>query len=323
MKTLRHFLTLAFASMSAAAAEPRAHLLQADFDGGGGWAFSARYATEASLSSMVGDVSLSENDAMRADHGYIASLNDPPVPRTDLLSTHAGSLLLSDLLRNDSDSEGESLSFTLLSTNTSSGGTILLSDGVLTYRPPPQLPSDGLDRVEYLLSDESAGAEVGTIIWSSQSYGADLIGVELLAKELRLSFRGTASSAYKLQFRSDLSPGSAWTDLNSLASAGPDGLHRFNVTTDLGQGYYRSVQSRSFRPAGIFRQGEQLHLTFRVGAGKNWKLQARASLRDDSVWEDYPSAQQPLRASADFDGTVTFALPQESPHYFFRAASHP
>ena len=311
-----HCVTLTFASDFAV------QVVQRELDGGGGFALGGRYSNQASLSSTALGESSGGSGRMIAFNGFVGSLNDPPRPSSDVLTlpTNAASVSIIDLLQNDSDTEGEQLTLELLSTNTLYGGIVVISQGVLTYTPPAIPPPEGTDEVEYLLSDEAGGAQVGTLIWSSQDFGASLVTAESIAKELKLTFRGVADVEYKLQFRPDLSQSSTWANVNVVAPSGVDGLHQFTVSIDGPQGYYRSVQNRAFRSVGIFAQGGQVRMTFRVALGSNWRLQSRSSFQSDSRWQDYPNPRQPLRASTDFDDTVTFFAPKQDTSQFFRAA---
>lgn len=83
--------------------------------------------------------------------------NDAPVAGADHQSTITGlPLILSHLLENDSDPEGDALSLTLPSSATTQGGTLSAAGNIITYTPPSAFT--GIDTFNYSLHASSLTA---------------------------------------------------------------------------------------------------------------------------------------------------------------------
>jgi hypothetical protein len=83
--------------------------------------------------------------------------NDAPVAVADLQSTITGlPLILSHLLENDSDPEGDTLSLTLPSASSTQGGTLSAAGNIITYTPPNAFT--GIDTFNYTLQANSLTA---------------------------------------------------------------------------------------------------------------------------------------------------------------------
>lgn len=92
----------------------------------------------------------------------IASVNDAPVAVDDAFTGFVGAAITGDVLGNDHDVDGDTLSVTAGIFATAAGGTIILeSDGTFTYTPAAGFY--GADSFEYELLDGEGGADLGTV----------------------------------------------------------------------------------------------------------------------------------------------------------------
>ncbi len=91
------------------------------------------------------------------------AVNRPPIAGNDALITYQfvpTSVTTSTLLANDSDPDGDPLTIVAVS-NGVNGGSVGLSEGVLTYVPPGNFT--GTDTFTYTVSDGRGGEAVGTV----------------------------------------------------------------------------------------------------------------------------------------------------------------
>jgi Ca2+-binding RTX toxin-like protein len=86
-------------------------------------------------------------------------VNDPPVAIEDLAATDEDTPVNIDVLANDYDPEGSSLS--VLGAGAANGTVVVNGDGTLTYTPNANF--NGIDTVTYTLSDSDGGVATGTV----------------------------------------------------------------------------------------------------------------------------------------------------------------
>jgi hypothetical protein len=94
----------------------------------------------------------------------VAAANDAPVVVTDILTTPRDTSLVfnaSALLANDTDVDGDTLSVTQISSASFKGGTVILSNGQITYAPAAGY--SGNDSFSYTISDGHGGTAVGLV----------------------------------------------------------------------------------------------------------------------------------------------------------------
>jgi hypothetical protein len=141
----------------------------------------------------------STNSAMQDFLITVNAVNDPPNAGTDVLYAHWNSpaaIGTSNLLSNDSDIDGGTLTVAGVTTPSTSGGMVSLAGSVVIY----QAPTDyfGADGFDYVLSDSQGGQSTGTVSltvvrpaiteWQMLSNGG-----------FRLEFTGIPNTAYTLQ----------------------------------------------------------------------------------------------------------------------------
>jgi VCBS repeat-containing protein len=86
--------------------------------------------------------------------------NDPPVAVVDTATTDEDTGVVIDVLANDSDAEGDTLSITGTS-NPANGSVAINGDGTLTYTPDPDFV--GTDTFEYTVEDASGASSTATV----------------------------------------------------------------------------------------------------------------------------------------------------------------
>ncbi len=92
----------------------------------------------------------------------LASLNIAPVAEDDTATTVVGTPVTINVLANDSDEEGDTLTITsTFDQPTENGGTITLENGQLTYTPAAGFT--GEDTFEYTIDDGNGGTDIATV----------------------------------------------------------------------------------------------------------------------------------------------------------------
>ena len=158
---------------------------------------------------------------------------DVPIAGTDTLGTMKNtpvSAPAAKLLANDSDPNGHPLSVVSVASASTSGGSIVLNGGLLTYTPPAGFI--GLDSFTYRISDGLGGTATGVVnVTVSGPDGAslNLVSMARTADGFLVGFAGIPGDSYLIQFTNSLTPPVAWTTLTPPGpiQAGPNGLFQF------------------------------------------------------------------------------------------------
>ena len=87
-------------------------------------------------------------------------MNDPPVADDDTGTTDEDTPVTIDVLSNDSDVDGDSLSV-VGTTDPSNGSIVDHGDGTVTYTPDPNF--HGIDSFTYTISDGNGGTDTATV----------------------------------------------------------------------------------------------------------------------------------------------------------------
>lgn len=90
----------------------------------------------------------------------VTPVNDPPVATADASSVSEDGSVIIDVLANDTDAEGNSLSITALG-NPAHGTVVLNQNGTVTYAPAANF--HGTDSFTYTLNDGQGGTAIGTV----------------------------------------------------------------------------------------------------------------------------------------------------------------
>ncbi len=166
--------------------------------------------------------------------------NEDPVAVADgFVTTKDTALTISaaSLLANDTDPDGNTLALDSVSATSTSGGTVSLSAGSITYTPAAGYT--GTDGFSYVVSDGAGGTATG-VVQVAVVDGEIPKFEEALFSNLPTSpefrFLGTPGTVYHLQRSEDLS---TWTDVTST-TAPVTGLIQFTDSTPVsGRAFYR------------------------------------------------------------------------------------
>ena len=301
-------------------------LVHSTLDAGGGRSYGNGLIVDTSLAGFS-EVHQTTPSGLRFQSGYIAALNEPPGRMRSVFgppNNLSGTIRISDLVGNGADPEGDPVTISLTGTNTVRGGTVRQVGDAFVYTAPTQPHADGNDWFTYSMTDAFGGQEIGTVLLTATSYSGKPIEVRLLPTGLGMTFQGTASVLYKLQFRTSISPGGSWQDFPNwfsplLDQADALGTHRFTVDTSLRQGFFRTmaVEIPSLEPS-IARSGNQIAMTFSGAPGIVYRLQSRARFDAVAQWQDFPSDWQVVTQYAEWDGRVFFKTPFVAENRYFR-----
>ena len=87
-------------------------------------------------------------------------INDPPVAVDDADTTDEDTPVTVDVLDNDSDVDGDTLTVTN-ATDPANGSVVINADGTITYTPDPDF--NGIDSFDYTISDGNGGTDTATV----------------------------------------------------------------------------------------------------------------------------------------------------------------
>ncbi|MEL7038275.1 MAG: Ig-like domain-containing protein, partial [Cyanobacteria bacterium J06592_8] len=88
-------------------------------------------------------------------------INNPPVANDNQVTTQIDQVITIDVLANDSDPDGDSISISAFDPNSSNGGTISQENNQLIYTPPQGFI--GTDSFNYSISDGNGGFDTATV----------------------------------------------------------------------------------------------------------------------------------------------------------------
>ena len=161
--------------------------------------------------------------------GLAQVVNASPVVISDgslsVTQNLSGSLSAAQLLQNVADPDGDPLSLMSVSSASAHGGIVSLTNGIVTYQPPPGYT--GEDSFAYSISDPFGGTATATLkIAVGVGLGQIIVSIDQLPdRNVLLTCAGVSGQPYLVQATFDLaSP--VWTTL-STTNAGADGLFWF------------------------------------------------------------------------------------------------
>ncbi len=171
-------------------------------------------------------------------------INTPPVAGTDTLArlpAGGAKILISDLLANDVDSDGDTPSFVSCSNNSAHGGLIAVEGPWVVYTPA--IGFTNTDTFTYQISDGRGAAVTGAVLVNAMPDGGftSNVTVKTLETLTIIEFNGIPGRVYRLQFSDNVSIDN-WQDFKVL-TASESGLLLFTDTNAPPDGVrsYRAV----------------------------------------------------------------------------------
>lgn len=220
--------------------------LQATLDAGGGVVNSAHYQLVSSI-GLSGGLVRSRTDLQVDRQGFVASLNDPPLPRADTFHRtpgQPGKVHRIALLANDQDPENDPLEWLGFDTVTDGGGRVTYDNGWLLYQPPDPAPET--DTFTYRLGDQAGNVARTYVTVLLAGTGLDpsrnLMAIWILPRgHVRVAFAGIAGRFYRIEW-TDRLPATRWETL-ALVQADARGVIEWVDTTEPAppQRYYRTA----------------------------------------------------------------------------------
>jgi hypothetical protein len=148
------------------------------------------------------------------------------------------------LLSNDTDVDGDSLTVSAVAATSEAGGTLRLAGAWVIYTPPT--PSPATDRFTYTVSDPSGATATASVdITLDGNQGSILSVISIMPTpggQIVIEFVGIPNRTYAVQ-RSPSLTSPVWTTLGSVVA---DRFGRFtftDTTPPSGEAYYRTVDT--------------------------------------------------------------------------------
>jgi len=175
----------------------------------------------------------------------LLTLGHPPVAGADTIYRFAAGgvrVNASVLLANDTDADGDSLSIIEVSSSSSAGGTVGLTNNWIYYAPPTN--DVVFDTFAYVVSDGHCGSDIGVVTVQVRPDNPQPVTFAVANPgdgTVRLTFDGIPGYAYRLEYTEDLSNPN-WQTLTAQTADG-FGVCRFvdGSLTNTPMRFYRAV----------------------------------------------------------------------------------
>jgi hypothetical protein len=150
------------------------------------------------------------------------------------------SLPVVNLIANDSDPNGGSLSITAVNNTSTNGGSVSLSGSYVVYTPVANFA--GKDQFTYTLADSEGGQAPGAVtvnVLSASAPSQNHVVMYPAPHDQMILFTGFQSQIYVFQYANSL-PG-PWVDFSPVITAGTSGVIEYDDLTTLPEGmrFYR------------------------------------------------------------------------------------
>jgi hypothetical protein len=171
------------------------------------------------------------------------SVNDAPIAVNDAITRPSGGTVkvaIAELLANDTDADGDTLTLTLPSGTSANGALISIQGSWVTYSAPV---NDSPDSFAYLAHDPNGGTSLGTVfvtVESSNEQSRNLLSVTNDGADKVIQFAAIPLRSYSLEYTLDLgSP--AWTFLEQRTASASGFLEFRDVNPPNPNRFYRTV----------------------------------------------------------------------------------
>lgn len=175
------------------------------------------------------------------------NINSPVVANTDTIERYPLNTVKvrkSTLLANDTDADGDPLTFVSVSGTSTNSGTITVSGQWITYHPPAGYT--GVDAFTYVVTDSRGSTNTGTVIVAvkpAAELAAQNLAIENLGNgSFRIRGAGVPGYAYRVEYTTDLNT-PVWQQSGSPVTADSLGVIELIDTPAEGepQRFYRAV----------------------------------------------------------------------------------
>ncbi len=174
----------------------------------------------------------------------LVGANSPPVANTDTIQRYLFSgtkVLISALLANDSDANGDELSFAAVASISTGGAAVSRQGEWIHYTPPAGFTNN--DSFTYQITDNRGEPVTGivNVVASTDPPSPNLSVTDLGNGSYRIRFDGVPGLTYRIEYTPALNP-PQWQTLGSR-TADPNGMFEIMDTPPpgFGQRFYRSV----------------------------------------------------------------------------------
>ena len=148
-----------------------------------------------------------------------------PVTGVMLLGTKLGlplTLNVTNLMEMASDPEGDTITFTNISSTSANGGLVSVNSGIITYTPPTN--ATGSDSFSYRVADSLGLSTVGLVTIINSQSATVITPVQMLTNgHVVVYFAGAPGHSYTVRASADLS---GWSDIGNV-TADSNGAVRF------------------------------------------------------------------------------------------------
>ena len=226
-------------------------------DGDGTFASGSSRVVASSINNNVVEF-LTVSEDMLDDGRYFTlgvDLNRAPSAAADTVVRVPGTglvkIFVPDLLANDSDADGDSLSFLpaqLPSTSANGSPLSVFNDGRWILYEPSQREPVVDDTFTYEIEDvgnATAEATVTIKVEVSAMESSNFTGPTISGSDVDVGFRGIPGRKYRVQSTVNLEDPITWTDESGIITAGPRGRVSYkdlNAASDSGAKFYRTIE---------------------------------------------------------------------------------
>ncbi|MBI5387134.1 MAG: cadherin-like domain-containing protein [Verrucomicrobia bacterium] len=171
------------------------------------------------------------------------TLDLPPTPVADQIFTATNTVLsfaATNLLANDTDPESDAVAVSAVSAASTNGGTVTLTNGVITYTPPANYA--GADAFSYTATDALGASATGTVLVQVLAIHPGGTGVTVVpgAGVATVKFTGIPGVTYTV-LRTLAVPG-GWTEIGTATADASGAITFTDPNPPAAQAFYRTLK---------------------------------------------------------------------------------
>ena len=205
-------------------------------------------SNQGTVSGDFGSVNTDDPETPALDDATVTVLNVNPVTAADALvrgRNAAAKILVSQVLANDTDADGDTLTVTDAVSPTANNAIVTLDGSWLIYQPT--LGFNNPDTFSYTVSDSNGGTATGTVNVSVASDGNEqtqnVISATVSGLDVIVRFAGVPGRTYRIE-TSTLVPPITWTPHPAgPQTAGANGVFELTDPSPPSPRFYRAVEN--------------------------------------------------------------------------------